>query len=50
MIKPRDMQQKVLQQEPQNGKYATSKTPYTFPIKKPFKNMALKLTSQQIGG
>ena len=44
------LQQKVLQLKPPTGRYATSKIAHTFPIEKPFKNMALKLTTEQIGG
>ena len=44
------MQQKVLQWEPPVGRYATSKIPHTFPMEKPFKNMALKFITEQIGG
>ena len=47
---PEVMQQKALQQEPPAGRYATSKIPHAFPMEKLFKNMALKLTTEQIGG
>ena len=41
---------KMLQKGPPTGRYATSKFRHTFPMEKPFKNMALKLTTQQISG
>ena len=45
-----EVMQQVLQKEPAAGRYATSKILCTFPLEKSFKNLALKFTSQQIGG